>query len=70
MYFTKGLEDTTFTYYFFFEKKITSDCRVPPKIDVTSDCVDALALAVLLNRLKKNKETFKLYNVNIKQTLL
>ena len=34
-------------------RQVTSDCRVPPKIDVTSDCVDALALAVLLNRLKK-----------------
>ena len=35
-------------------RQVTSDCRVPPKIDVTSDCVDAFALAVLLNLLKKN----------------
>ena len=37
----------------FWKKIITSDCKVPPKIDVTSDCVDAFALAVLLNLLKK-----------------
>ena len=28
------------------ERQVTSDCRVPPKIHVTKDCVDALPISL------------------------